>query len=166
MKLFFLRHANAVERDPNIYPDDGLRPLTSEGYKKMARIARTLDEMDIRVDRILSSPFLRARETAEIARKSLHLDKDQLALVDALLPFGDTKALITEIREKFPRFNLLLVGHEPDLSELISLLLTGDKSMPLMLKKGGICCLSIDELVPGKCATLEWLLNPAQLRTD
>ncbi len=166
MKLFFLRHTNAAERDPNTYPDDGLRPLTGDGYKKMTRIAQALDKMDIQVDLILSSPFLRARDTAEIVRKNLHLDKDQLVLTDDLLPFGDANALIAGIKEKYPRATLLLVGHEPDLSELISLLLTGEKSLSLVLKKGGICCLSMEELVAGKCATLDWLLNPAQLRTD
>lgn len=163
MKLYILRHTNAAERDPEKYPDDGQRPLTEAGVKKMTQIAQSLGKMDIRVDLILSSPFQRARNTAEIARKSLRLGKDRLVLTDHLLPFGDAAQLIAEINEKYPGSNLLLVGHEPDLSELVSFLLTGDILLSLRLKKGGICCLSIDELVAGKCATLEWLLNSAQL---
>ncbi|HTX90176.1 MAG TPA: phosphohistidine phosphatase SixA [Anaerolineales bacterium] len=163
MKLYLLRHANAAERNAGEYPDDSLRPLTSAGCRKMTRIARALEKMDLKVDLILSSPFLRARETAEIARKTLQLDRDQLVLTDRLLPSGSAKRLIEEIRGKYPLDNLLLVGHEPDLSELVSLLLMGEPSPLITLKKGGICCLSVDELVAGKCATLEWLINPAQL---
>jgi phosphohistidine phosphatase len=61
------------------------------------------------------------------------------------------------------RDSLLLVGHEPDLSNLISWLLSGDISLSIIMKKGGLCCLSVDELVAGKCATLEWLMSPAQM---
>jgi phosphohistidine phosphatase len=163
VKLYFLRHAIATERDTEVYPDDGLRPLTEAGYEKMAKIARALCKMDIQIDQILTSPLLRARETAEIVRKNLHIKKDRLVLIDQLAPSGDTSQLIADIKAKYLLDSLLLVGHEPDLSKLISLLLSGDPSLPITMKKGGLCCLSVDELKPGKCATLEWLINPAQL---
>jgi phosphohistidine phosphatase len=163
MKLYLLRHAIAAERDGNKYPDDGQRPLTRAGYKKMIKIARALYKMDIRIDLILSSPLLRARETADITRKYLHLKKDCLVLNDQLAPLGEPSQLITDIQTKYMLNCLLLVGHEPDMSNLISLLLSGDRSLSITMKKGGICCLSVDELVAGKCATLEWLMTPAQL---
>jgi phosphohistidine phosphatase len=162
MNLYLLRHAIAAERDPYKYPDDALRPLTATGSKKMIRIADALYKMGLQVDLILSSPFLRARQTAEIARKRLHLRKDRLLLIDALAPSGDPGQLIKEIQNKFMVDRLLLVGHEPDLSNLISLLLSGDTSIPVTMKKAGICCLSIAQLVAGKCAGLEWLINPGQ----
>jgi phosphohistidine phosphatase len=163
MKLYFLRHAIAADRDADKYPDDGQRPLTKDGYEKMVKIARALDKMNVRIEMILSSPLRRARETAEIARKRLHLKKDRLVLIDQLAPLGDTSQLIADIQAKYMFDSLMLVGHEPDLSNLISLLLSGDTSLSITMKKGGICCLSVDELVPGKCATLEWLMSPAQL---
>ena len=162
MRLYFLRHSDAAERDPDKYPDDGQRPLTEAGIRKMAAIAQALYEMNPKIDLVLSSPFLRARDTAEIARKSLHIKKDRLILVDQLAPLGDARQLIAEIKVKYSFDSLLLVGHEPDLSGLISLLLSGEPSLSITMKKGGMCCLSVEELKPGKCAALEWLINPAQ----
>jgi phosphohistidine phosphatase len=163
MKLYILRHAIAAERDPEKFPDDGQRPLTEAGRVKMTKIAHTLHKIDKRIDLILSSPLLRARDTAEIVRKGLHLKKDRLVLLEALAPVGNPGDLIAEIQTKYLLDSLLLVGHEPDLSGLISLLLAGDTSLSIMMKKGAICCLSVNELVAGKCATLEWLMSPAQL---
>jgi phosphohistidine phosphatase len=162
MKIYLLRHAIAADRDPDRYPDDSLRPLTVQGRKKMIKVADALNNMGLQVDLILSSPFVRARQTAEIARKSLHLKKDRLLLIDALAPAGNPGNLIAEIQAKYTVDKLLLVGHEPDLSNLISLLLSGDTSIPITMKKAGICCLSIEQLVAGKCAALEWLINPGQ----
>jgi len=163
MRLYLLRHAIAGERDAEKYPDDGQRPLTKAGTEKMIKIAQALSKMDVKIDLILSSPLLRARETAEIARKQLSLKKDCLILVDQLAPLGEPSQLISEIQTKYIRERLLLVGHEPDLSNLISLLLSGATALPVTMKKGGICCLSIDQLAAGKCATLEWLINPGQM---
>jgi len=160
MKIYLLRHAIAVERNPNKYPDDALRPLSDAGRKKMARFAKILDKMGLQIDLLLSSPLLRARQTAEIARKRLHLKKNKLILVEALGPAGDPAKLIAEINEKYSVDNLLLVGHEPDLSSLISLLLSGEASLPITLKKAGMGCLSVEKLAAGKCARLEWLFNP------
>jgi phosphohistidine phosphatase len=162
MKIYLLRHAIAAERDPDKYPDDGLRPLTAAGSRKMIKIADALDKMGLQVDLILSSPFLRTRQTAEIVRKHLHLKRDRLLLVDALAASGDPGQLIAEIQAKYMVDRLLLVGHEPDLSSLISLLLSGEPSIPITMKKAGLCCLSVDELAVGRCARLEWLNNPGQ----
>jgi phosphohistidine phosphatase len=162
MRLYLLRHAIAAERDSDKYPDDALRPLTPAGRKKMIKIADALCKMGFQVDLVLSSPFLRARQTAEVARKSLGLKKDRLLLIDALAPSGDPGQLIEEIQAKYMVDNLLLVGHEPDLSSLISLLIAGDASISITMKKAGICCLSVDALLAGKCAALEWLVQPGQ----
>ncbi|MGA2489802.1 MAG: histidine phosphatase family protein [Anaerolineales bacterium] len=163
MKLYFLRHSTAFERNPETYPDDRLRPLTNWGRKKMVKIARLFPKLDIQVGLILSSPFLRASETAVIARKALGLKKDRLILTDRLAPLGEADQLIAEIQANYTGTDLLLVGHEPDLNELISMLLVNDTSLSLRLNKGGICCLSTNELMARKCATLEWMLNPSQM---
>jgi phosphohistidine phosphatase len=72
--------------------------------------------------------------------------------------------LVDEINEKYSGIeNIALVGHEPYLSSLVSVLVAGDPNVSLNLKKGGICCLSIDALAYARCANLDWLLSPAQL---
>jgi phosphohistidine phosphatase len=163
MKLYILRHANAVKRDPVEYPDDSRRPLADAGHKEAKKVARRLHKMGVQIDLILSSPYVRARETAEVVRKHLHLEKNRLVLADQLLPLGNTFQLIADIQARGPLDGLLLVGHEPLLSELISVLLSGDASLSLSMKKGNICCLDVGDLVPGKCATLKWLFQPARM---
>ncbi len=84
--------------------------------------------------------------------------------MDNLAPVGDPDRLIKEIGEKYGKVgNIALVGHEPGLSRLISVLVSGDPTIPITLKKGAVCRLSTDKLEYGRCATLEWLLAPAQL---
>lgn len=163
MKIYLMRHGHAGSSDPKQYPDDSQRPLTRAGQKYVAKSVRLIKKMNIPIDLILSSPFVRCHETAEIARKNLHLKKDQLVLTDLLAPFSDTSQLIADIKSGHAVENLLLVGHEPGLSGLISRLLSGDESLLITMKKSGICCLSIDELADGRCASQEWLINPALL---
>lgn len=163
MILYVLRHAIAEDRDENAYPDDSLRPLAAKGKKKMVKIAEHLKDMGIRIDLILASPYVRAHDTARVVVKAFGLKKKQLQDSENLTPSGFAKDLIAEINEKYPVENLMLVGHEPYLSDLIAMLVAGKPSMSLTMKKGGLCRLSIDNLVYDKCATLEWLLMPAHL---
>lgn len=161
MILYILRHAIAEERDENAYPDDGLRPLTEKGKKKMVNIAEHLQDMGVEIDLILSSPHIRAKDTARIVLEAFGLKKKQLILCDHLTPSGFAKDLIAEINEKYLVKNLMLVGHEPYLSDLIAMLVCGEASISITLKKGGLCRLSIDSLIYEKCATLDWLLMPS-----
>jgi phosphohistidine phosphatase len=163
MKLYILRHAIAEDRDENLYPDDSLRHLTEKGEKKMVKIAEHLKNMGLQLDLILTSPYVRAYETAKIVAKTFGIMKKQLVLNDHLTPSGFAKDLIAEINENYQVDNLMLVGHEPYLSDLVAMLVAGDPSMSIAMKKGGLCCLSIDNLGYDKCATLEWLMMPAQL---
>lgn len=129
----------------------------------MRRIADALEEMEVRFDWVLSSPYIRARQTAEIIAESLCARK-KLELCEHLTPAGSVKKLVERIDQKKPvPENVLLVGHEPYLSELISLLLTGNSDLRVVMKKGGLCKLSLEEIEAGQCATLEWLLTPKQL---
>ncbi len=165
MILYIVRHAIAEQRDPNSSEEeDSQRPLTDTGRKKFRQIARALGDLGTQINLILTSPYLRAADTARILQKKLDLDKDSLVRVDDLSPVGDPDRLIEQISEKYGTVeNIALVGHEPGLSRLISVLLSGDPTLPITLKKGGVCCLSVDQLEYGRCATLEWLLAPAQL---
>lgn len=122
-----------------------------------------MEGLELSFDWILSSPYLRARQTAEIVAECLDLRK-KLELCEALTPDGSTKKLLQHIEQRQPRpEDLLLVGHEPHLSQLISLLISGDTDIAVTMKKGGLCKLAIESLQHGQCATLEWLLGPRQL---
>jgi phosphohistidine phosphatase len=165
MMLYIVRHAIAEDRDPNSSEQqDSQRPLTDAGRKKFAKIARALGSMGTQIDLILTSPYLRAADTAQILRKELDLGKERLIKVDDLTPGGDAARLMGDVAGKYGAFeHVALVGHEPGLSRLISMLLSGDPALPITLKKGGVCCLTVDKPHYGRCATLEWLMAPAQL---
>lgn len=166
MILYIVRHAIAEQRDSNSSEqEDSQRPLTDEGRKKMRKIARGLQELGVQIDLLLTSPYVRAADTALILQKKLNLDKEVLVTTDNLIPGGEADRLVKEINDRLGSAqSVAIVGHEPGLSRFISVLLSGDPTLPILLKKGGVCKLSMDKLVYGRCATLEWLLAPAQLQ--
>ncbi len=163
MDLYILRHAIAVERDAQGIKNDFDRPLTSEGEQKLRRITKAMRNLQLSFDVIVSSPCVRARETAEIVAAAFALRK-KLQMRDSLGVDGNPRELIAEMQHLGPPVSsLLLVGHEPFLSSLISLLVTGTIRSRITLKKGGLCRLSVDTLKIGRCARLEWLLTPRQM---
>jgi phosphohistidine phosphatase len=85
-------------------------------------------------------------------------------LSDSLTPGGSTKKLVEVLNRLQPSpESVLLVGHEPHLSGLIALLVSGREAFAVVMKKGGLCKLSTESLKPGRCAALEWLLTPKQM---
>ena len=162
MKLYIIRHGIAVEPGAPGFEDDSQRSLTEKGRNKMQIIARGLRALDINLELILSSPYRRAKETAQILADAFKM-KDKLVLSENLVPMSYTDNLIGEINEKFPVASLAVVGHEPALSALISTLLAGTPDLSINMKKGGVCCLTLDDLRHDRPAILEWLLTPAQL---
>jgi len=109
---------------------------------------------------ILTSPYVRARDTAKILGDRF-ATTDKIYLSENLIPPGNFEALVFEIHEKYDLANVALVGHEPMLSSLISWLTTGETEARIMLKKGGVAFLSSDSLFQDGRATLQWLLTPA-----
>src|SRR5262245_29578427 len=161
--IYVLRHGIAVERGTKGYPLDSQRPLTPEGRKKVRRIAKTLRRLGVSIDLILSSPYVRARQTAEIVAKVLGSGK-RLKFSEHLMAEGDAEDLIGQLsRLYYSAASVMLVGHEPYLSQLISVLLTGKPDLAMTLKKGGLCKLVAQRLAYTRCATLEWLLAPRHL---
>jgi len=165
MNLYMLRHAIAVERGTPGYVSDADRALTDRGKKRLKRAIGGMKQLGIRFDCAISSPYVRALETANITAREFGIEKS-LAISDALAPGGDLHNLVDQLAQLFESYqNIVIVGHEPDLRSLISLLTTGDShTLSLWMKKSGLCKLSIDQLIAGRCASLEWLLTSKQLR--
>ena len=164
MELFILRHGIAVPRGSADYPNDGDRPLTPKGIKAMRKIAKGMREMKLSFDHVLSSPLVRTKQTAELVVEKLQPDQS-IEYSSHLEPEGDREVFINElIATCGAKDRILLVGHEPYLSGLISFLVCGDDSLQMNFLKGGLCKLSIDSLRIGKCATMEWLLTPKQVK--
>ena len=163
MNLYILRHGLAVEPGTPGFAKDSARPLTPKGERRLWQVAQAIKALDLSFDLILSSPYLRARQTAEIVAGALNAHK-QLEFSDSLTPEGSSKTLVELLNHlKPPPENVLLIGHEPYLSGLISMLVSGETGFAVVMKKGGLCKLLAESLEHGQCATLEWLLTPRQM---
>lgn len=158
MKLYLVRHAIAEDVGTD-YEDDSLRPLTEKGREKMQKIAHALKTLGVSPDLIISSPFVRASQTAAVLAKVFKY-KEEIIYSDFLVPMGQPNDMIGEINEKYSVDELMLVGHEPNLSSLAGVLLASSPEISINLKKGGVCCLSVDDLHYDRKAILEWLVTP------
>ena len=163
MELYILRHASAQPLEASSTSKDSDRALTPEGERKMRRIAKSMEALGLDFDAILTSPFRRAKQTADIVASVLRL-KSRMKILPALAAGERTKKLIEALHQPVETFErILIVGHEPDLSSLISHLVTGGPDMVMTLKKAGLCKLTLSSVRYGRCAVLEWLLAPSQL---
>lgn len=163
MNLFLLRHGLAVDRSKPGFKKDSDRPLTPKGKQRMWRVAEAMEEMDLEFDAILASPFIRAAQTAEIVAEAFELRK-KLSTSEHLTPNGNPKLLLEHIAQLKPApKDVLLVGHEPYLGQLIGLLVAGNTNAMIELKKGALCKLEIETVRCGRCANLAWLLTPKQM---
>jgi phosphohistidine phosphatase len=164
VNLYLLRHGIAVDPGTPGFENDSERPLIPKGEHRLRAAAAAMEKLELSFDLILSSPFIRAKQTDEIVAGELKLKK-RIEFFDGLVPGGNSKALIHALNELKPApENILLVGHEPYLSRLISLLVSGGAdAAAIEMKKGGLCKLQIGELRHGQCARLAWLLTPSQM---
>jgi phosphohistidine phosphatase len=163
MELYVIRHGIAENRDPARWPDDRDRPLTPDGEERMRKEAGGLRKLVAEPPMLLSSPLVRAWRTAEILHEEIGWpDPKEL---DELEPDCEPAETVSALRSISGVGSLALVGHEPLLSELTSLLLAGNDDVDIELKKGGAVCLFQPggAIQPGG-ATLRWLLTPKVLR--
>jgi phosphohistidine phosphatase len=164
MRIYLIRHSNAVDIEAADLEPDDQRPLSEKGREKMKNIALALKALGVKPNLIVSSPYVRAEQSAQILKKVLECKKD-LAINESLVPLGNANNIIGEINEKYSVDELILVGHEPCLSGLIGVLVTSAPEILITLKYGGVCCLSVDDLRMQRVAAMEWLLTPKILST-
>jgi phosphohistidine phosphatase len=162
-ELYVMRHGAAVERGSAGYADDSKRPLTPEGRKKVQEIARGLMRLGFDPDWIVSSPLVRAAETARLVAESLGASV-AVDFADPLRPGGSPEALIAFLAKRSNRTRVLVVGHEPDLSEMAGRLIGAGRRSHLAFKKGGCCLITFDQFPPKSPGKLLWWLTPRILR--
>jgi phosphohistidine phosphatase len=157
MKLLILRHAiAAAPGDPDVADAD--RPLTRQGRKRFKKAVRGLTEVMAAPDLLLTSPLLRARETAEIVGKAWKLT----AIEEPVLAGGSAEALLAAAAAHPEHATVAVVGHEPDMSRLLAHLVGGlDERLPF--KKGGAALVELDDDAGGT-GRLIWFMPPRLLR--
>jgi phosphohistidine phosphatase len=159
-ELYLIRHGLAAERGEN-YPDDTKRPLTQRGIERLKREGRGLAVLDVAFDLILTSPLVRARQTAEAIADAFRA-RPQIVTTDALVPGGAHSAIIDELAKHSRRKRIALVGHEPGIGELAARLIGVRR--PLEFKKGAVCRIDVPALPPTGPGQLRWLVTPRILR--
>jgi phosphohistidine phosphatase len=162
-ELCIMRHGAAVARDTGGYADDSKRPLTPVGKKKMKEIAAGLARLGFTPDWIVTSPLVRAVETAEIVADSLPA-KTPMDFCEELRPGASPEALMAYLAKRSNSKRVLLVGHEPDLSQLATRLIGAGRHANLAFKKGGCCLISFTRFPPQTPGRLVWWLTPRVLR--
>jgi len=159
-RIYLVRHGVAED-----YSDSGRdfdRRLTAEGHDKMARAARGLASLDVRVDLLISSPLVRAIQTADEISEAFPSARREVW--DDLACGIDEIALTARLEQLDATENVMLVGHEPDMGEILAFWLTGRTSgFYTRVRKGSVSCLCADALPPDGRATLEWMMTAKQL---
>jgi phosphohistidine phosphatase len=158
MRLYLLRHGIAVPHGtPDIADDD--RPLTPKGERRVRQVAYGWKTLRPDLDRIVTSPLPRAHRTAEIFARVLG-DPDLLEISENLKA-DQTAEVISSWLKTRDEENLMLVGHNPHLSELVGLLTTG-RSTPIVceLRRAGIAALSSTETG----MQIDWIVRPRVIR--
>lgn len=157
-----MRHGKAEEITVRVR-SDAKRALTVAGRSDMEKIASGMAKLGMVFDYVISSPFIRAKQTAQIVAKSA-ARPPKVTVWNELRPESDTEDARALLAELPPEARVLLVGHEPHLSALVSSLVTTGSSMSMTLKKGGLAVLAGSSSGARLCGTLQSLLTPKQLR--
>lgn len=161
MQIYILRHAIAVPRGTTGYPGDD-RPLTDEGIAKMTEGAKGIKLVCGGFDVIVTSPLIRAHDTAKITAEAVGYNKD-IIVTDYLLPGAPQRNLFSLLGKYSDMEKILLVGHEPHLGYLASSLL-GINESAVEFKKGGLCRIDVDDIPVKKPGKIIYLLQPKELR--
>ncbi len=163
MRLILIRHAAAEARDSSKYPDDSQRSLTPKGRKRQRRVIKSLAKTSLTFDFLITSPYVRAVQTAEITTETagfLGKVEQTPILADEFSP-----AAVINYVSQFPlTATVALVGHEPSMSALASELLSGGDQMALWFKKSGVMLVDFDAHPAPRIGRLVGYVTPALVK--
>ena len=155
MKLFLVRHGIAVDSLSPEVRTDAQRPLTHEGIEETELVARGIKRLGVKLDLLVSSPLVRARQTAQIFQETFKLG--EIEICEALAPGVDASQVFRFLKGKKAE-SIALFGHEPDMGELAQTLLQAEFAMPF--KKAGVCRIDVFDMPPTTPGILKWFMPP------
>jgi phosphohistidine phosphatase len=161
MDLYIIRHADAVALGERGITEDVSRPLSETGLAQARTLAAGLMKRGVVLDVVLTSPLLRARQTAEEMLKHWSLPAPPLQVCDALRPEGKSSKLRRFLRD-LQASSVALVGHQPDLSRHTGYLI-GKKKVRIDYAKGGVAHVGFPDRPDRKTGVLLWLVTPEWL---
>ena len=163
MRVYLLRHAEAVNRGTPGYPRDAERPLTDAGHEQARQVAAGLQQLKLELDVIVTSPYVRAAQTAEHVARVFGI-RVPIREFEWLRPDIAPADASRNLKVLAAHQGVLCVGHEPHLSGWVAELCAGSGGMRCLMKKAGAACIEIETVPPRQgSGTLRWLLTPKQL---
>jgi phosphohistidine phosphatase len=162
MQLYIVRHGIAIDREDPKCPADPDRFLTEDGIEKTKEVAKGLAKISEAPDLMLTSPYVRAAQTAEIVADALDYAKQKIRKSEALLPGAEPQQLFRELGKDKDLSAVFVFGHAPHLDELLATAV-GSKHHISALKKAGVALVELKRLVPPN-GQLVWLATPKLLR--
>jgi phosphohistidine phosphatase len=162
MQLYIVRHGIAIDREDPKCPPDPERYLTEEGVEKTKQVAKGVAALAASADLLLSSPYVRATQTAEIFAAALDYAKPKIRRTDLLLPGADPSHLFRELAKDKQSSSVFLFGHAPQLDDIIATAV-GSKRHITSLKKAGVALIELKRISP-PIGVLAWVATPKILR--
>jgi phosphohistidine phosphatase len=162
MEIYVVRHGIAIDREDPKCPPDPERYLTEEGIEKTKRVAAAVAALSTTPDLLLSSPYVRAMQTAEIFAAALDYPKPKIRRTDLLLPGSEPTLFFRELAKDKQTSTLFIFGHAPQLDDLIASAI-GSKHHITSLKKAGVALIELKRVSPPN-GQLLWLAPPKLLR--
>jgi phosphohistidine phosphatase len=162
MELYIVRHGIAIDREDPKSPPDPERYLTEEGIEKTKQVAEALTSFGADADLLVSSPYVRAMQTAEIFAAALEYPKQKIRKTEALLPGAEPSLFFRELAKDMQASAVFCFGHAPQVDGLIATAL-GVKHHVTAMKKAGVALLELKRLSPPS-GQLIWLATPKLLR--
>jgi phosphohistidine phosphatase len=156
VEIYVFRHGIAEISGPG--QSDSARALTDEGRKKVAEVVKAAKRAGFQPSLIVSSPYLRAVQTAEVAASELKYH-GEVVRTEALVPHGSPEGVWTELRDYREESAILLAGHEPLLSRLVAHLL-GAPALRVEMKKAAMVRIDVETLGAVPRGTLRWMITP------
>lgn len=162
MQLYIVRHGIAIDREDPKCPPDSERYLTEEGIEKTKQVAKGVAALGVSPDLMLSSPYVRAMQTAEIFAHALDYSKQKIRRTDLLLPGSEPSMLFRELAKDKQASLIFLFGHAPQLDDIIATAL-GSKHHITSLKKAAVALIELKRLSPPS-GQMVWLAPPKLMR--
>ncbi|HWW17505.1 MAG TPA: phosphohistidine phosphatase SixA [Candidatus Saccharimonadales bacterium] len=162
MQLYIVRHGIAIDRDDPKCPSEAERYLTEEGVEKTRQAAKGIAALEVHADLMISSPYVRAMQTAEIFAGALDYPKQKIRSTDSLLPGAEPGAFLRELAREKNASSVFCFGHAPHVDALLATSVGAQHHITSM-KKAGVAFVELRRLSPPS-GHLIWLATPKLIR--
>ncbi len=162
MQLYIVRHGIAIDRDDPKSPLEAERYLTEEGIEKTTLVAKSIAALGISTDLLVSSPYVRAMQTAEIFASALDYAQQKIGKSEALLPGAEPGAFFRELARQKEASTVFCFGHAPHVDALVAAAI-GVKHHITEMKKAGVALVELKRVSPPS-GQLVWLVTPKLVR--